>query len=86
VKALKKVGFEIINLGGNKPHRLDEMISLIEKHTGKKAKIVNKPFHKADMMATWANTDKAALLLDWQPKVGLDEGIKQCVEWWRNRG
>jgi len=76
-----ETGYEIINLGGNKPHRLKYLIELIENYLGKKAKVVYKPFHKADMKATWANVEKAKELLKWEPRVSLEEGIKRTVEW-----
>ncbi|MGC9143779.1 GDP-mannose 4,6-dehydratase [Hydrogenobaculum sp.] len=81
VKALKPLGYEIINLGNNKPDKLMYAIELIEKYLGKKAKINYKEFHKADMMATWADITKANKLLDWHPTVSLEEGIKNTVEW-----
>ena len=82
VKSLKKVGYEIINLGGHKPHKLSYVIQLIEKELGKKAKIENFPFHKADMMATYADVNKAASLLEWNAKISLEEGVKRCVDWY----
>ncbi|NTV30090.1 MAG: SDR family NAD(P)-dependent oxidoreductase [Candidatus Omnitrophica bacterium] len=83
VRALKNVGFEVINLGGHKPYTLAQMIALIEKYVGKPARMNKKPFHKADMKATWADISKARKLLGWAPKVSLDEGIRRTVEWWR---
>jgi len=80
IKALKPLGYEIINLGNNQPHKLTEAIKLIEKYTGKRAQFKYKKFHKADMKATWADIDKAKKLLDWQPKVSLEKGIKRTVE------
>jgi nucleoside-diphosphate-sugar epimerase len=74
-------GYEIINLGGNEPHKLSEVISKIENLLGKKARIVYKDFHKADLKATWADISKAQRLLGWNPKVKLDEGLKRTVEW-----
>ncbi|RMH05896.1 MAG: NAD-dependent epimerase/dehydratase family protein [Aquificota bacterium] len=81
ILATKPMGYEVINLGNNHPHTLWEMISLIEKYTGKKAKVLNREFHKADMRATWADITKAKNLLGWEPKVSLEEGIKNTVEW-----
>ena len=81
IKALEPLGYEIINLGGNKPYRLNESIKLMEKYIGRKAKCNYKEFQKADMKATWADIDKAKKLLDWQPKVSLEEGIKRTVIW-----
>lgn len=83
VKALKKVGFEVINLGGgNNPYTLSYVIELIEKYLGKKAKVKNLPFHKADIKATWADITKANEILKWKPKTGLETGIKKCVDWY----
>jgi len=84
VRALKKVGFEIINLGGGQPHTLSEMIALIEKHTGKIARITKKHFRKADMKTTWADVSKARKVLGWHPRVSLDEGIRRSVLWWED--
>ena len=83
IKALKKVGFEIMNLGGgNNPYELNYVIKLIEQYLGKKAKINKKPFHKADIVATWADISQAKKILNWQPTVSLEKGIKNTVEWY----
>lgn len=83
IKALKHIGFEIINLGGgNGTHSLLDMIALIEERLGKKAVIDFKPFEKADMKETFANISKAKLLLDWQPTVSFENGIKNCIDWY----
>ena len=83
IKALKKVGFEIINLGGgNNPFSLNYVINLIEQYLGKKAKINKKPFHKADIVSTWADISKANKILGWKPKVSLEQGIKNTVDWY----
>ena len=76
-----ETGYEIINLGGNKPHELNYVIDLIEKYLGKKAERIYKPFHKADLKATWADIEKAKEILNWEPQVPLEEGLKRTVEW-----
>ena len=83
VKALKPLGYEIINLGGNKPYQLNEVIRIIEELLGKKAKVIYKPFHKADLKATWADINKAKQLLEWEPQISLYEGLKRTVEWFK---
>jgi nucleoside-diphosphate-sugar epimerase len=83
VKAYEaKTGYEIINLGGNKPYELNYAIELIEEYLGNKAQRNMKPFHKADLKATWADIAKARKMLDWKPAVSLEEGIKRTVEWY----
>ena len=85
IAALKPVGYEIFNLGGgNQPVSLISLIEKLENLLGKKAKIENKPFHKADVKSTWANIDKADKMLDWRPTVSLDDGLEACVRWYRD--
>ncbi len=81
VAGLKKVGYQVINLGNNKPNELKTAIKLIEEYTGKKARLDFKEFHQADMMATWADIDKAQEMLEWQPEIPLDEGVERTVKW-----
>lgn len=82
-KAVKRMGYEIINLGGGKsPVSMNYIISLIEKELGKKAKIDQRPFHKADLTATWANIEKAGSLLDWKPVVSVEQGVAESVKWY----
>ncbi|MGB9642799.1 MAG: GDP-mannose 4,6-dehydratase [Candidatus Ratteibacteria bacterium] len=78
---LKQVGFEIMNLGGNHPYTINQVISLIEEYLGKKAKIVHKPFPQCDIPATWADISKAEKILGWRPEVSLEQGIKQTIDW-----
>ncbi len=86
IRALKPVGFEIINLGNSHPHELAEMISLAERYLGKKARVRREPFQKTDMMATWADIGKAKRLLDWEPVIPFSEGVEKTVDWYlRNR-
>lgn len=82
IHALKPLGYEIINLGGGqKPYSINYMIEKIESLLGKKAVINKKPFHKADMMETWADITKAKEILGWEPKIGFDEGFENTVRW-----
>ena len=57
------------------------MIWLIEKYTNKEAKYQYEDLHKADTKSTWADITKAKELLDWQPQIGLEQGIKRTVQW-----
>jgi nucleoside-diphosphate-sugar epimerase len=81
VKALTPLGYEVINLGNSRPYSLVQVIGLMEDRLGKKAQVKHLPPQKADMEATWADIGKAARVIDWRPKVSLDEGIKLTVDW-----
>jgi nucleoside-diphosphate-sugar epimerase len=83
VRALRDVGYEIINLGGGRnPISLNYVLERIQEYTGKKAVIQNKAFHKSDITETWADITKAQRILDWKPTVGFEEGLKRSVDWY----
>ena len=83
VAALKPVGYEIINLGSDSPVVLRDALSLVEELVGKKAQIEWRDMHRADVTATWADISKAKEILGWEPQTLHEEGIRRCVEWYR---
>jgi UDP-glucuronate 4-epimerase len=76
-------GFEIINLGGSQTTRLDELIALLEKNLNQKALIEEEPGQPGDVVATYADVDKARRLLGYEPKVAVEDGLRRFVEWYR---
>ncbi len=81
IKCLSLKGYEIINLGGDRPVELVHLIKLIEGNLGKKAIINFFEMHKADVPATWADITKAKNLLKWRPLVSIEKGISRTVKW-----
>ena len=82
ISALRRVGCEAFNLGSDEPLRLSAMIQMIEEFTEKKAQIEYKPWHPADMAATWADIKKARKVLEWAPKTAFRDGLKRLVTWY----
>jgi nucleoside-diphosphate-sugar epimerase len=83
VAGLKPLGYEIINLGSDKPVGLMDFLHLIEEMTGKQANIAYKPRHAADMLHTWADISKAEQLLGWRPQTTLRQGVQHMGDWYR---
>jgi nucleoside-diphosphate-sugar epimerase len=83
ILGLRPLGFEIINLGGHETIKVNELIRLMEDRIGKQARVERRPAHPADMLANWADVEKAQELLGWRPEVSLNEGISNLVEWYR---
>tara|TARA_Y100000588_G_C14255418_1_gene925214 strand:+ start:1008 stop:1976 length:969 start_codon:yes stop_codon:yes gene_type:complete len=79
----RRPGFEVINLGSDRPVEINEVINEIEMVIGKTAIIEQHPFPQTDMIATWANISRARELLDWEPEISLEEGIKATVDWYK---
>ena len=83
IAALKPLAYEIINLGGHEVITMNALIALLEERIGRQAVIERHPPNQADMLTSHADVTKAGLLLGWQPKVGLEEGIARLVDWYR---
>jgi len=83
IRAARKVGYEIINLGGGRtPVTINTMIQWLEEGLGKKAKIKRMPPAPADMQDTQADIAKANRLLEWQPAVDFREGLNRSLAWY----
>ena len=82
IAALRPVGYEAFNLGSDEPLPLNTMIKLIEELTNRKAQIEYRPWHPADMPATWADITKARKILEWAPATTFSQGMKNLVDWY----
>ena len=83
IQALKPLGYEIINLGGHEVITMNGLIEMLEEIIGKEARIERHPPNLADMLTNWADVSKARRLLDWEPQVGLRQGVQRLVDWYR---
>jgi nucleoside-diphosphate-sugar epimerase len=82
VAALQPLGYEVINLGGDRPVLLSAIIEQIGVLTGSEVRIEYRPAHPADVPTTWADVSKAARLLRWRPEIAIEEGLRRSVEWY----
>jgi len=82
IRGLQPLGFEIINLGGHETITINRLISKLEDLIGHNALIEHFPSHPADMLANHADISKAKRLLEWEPRVSLQEGITNMVNWY----
>ena len=49
------------------------------------SEIVFKPLHYTDVEMRIPNVDKALKLLEWEPRVDLDDGLARTIAWYRER-
>jgi len=85
VAALKPLGFEVINLGGDRPVRMEQVIEKIEGLLEQPADIRRMDVVPGDIRATWADIHKASELLGWAPEVPLEAGLDSAVRWYRDQ-
>ena len=74
-------GYEIINLGESQTVALMELVTLLEKGLGKKAKLEMLSDQPGDVPVTFADVSHARKLLDYEPSISIEKGIEKFIEW-----
>jgi UDP-glucuronate 4-epimerase len=73
--------FEIFNLGESQTVELRVLVSLLEQALGKRAVIDYQPLQAGDVPVTYADISKARMMLGYEPRTPIEEGIVRFVEW-----
>lgn len=82
IAGLKPVGYDIFNLGSDRPVRLMDMLRAVERRLGKQARIEYRDAHPADVPATWADISKARNVLGWEPQTSYEQGVDAAAGWY----
>jgi UDP-glucuronate 4-epimerase len=83
-KPLKhSIPFNILNIGSGKSIKLKEYVKLIEQNLGLRAKIKKLPLQKGDIKKTHSDITKLNSYTGYEPKVGIEVGIKKFIDWYR---
>jgi UDP-glucuronate 4-epimerase len=75
---------QCLNLGHDQPIAIRRLIELIEHAAGAKATIERRPPRTEDMPFTHAELTKARRLLAYEPRVEIEDGVGEYVEWVRS--
>tara|TARA_B110000008_G_scaffold122349_1_gene124804 strand:- start:92 stop:1084 length:993 start_codon:yes stop_codon:yes gene_type:complete len=70
---------EVINIGSNNTYSINRLVELLG------GEITYIPKRPGEPDCTWADITKATQLLDWEPKVSLEEGVDVLlnnIEYW----
>jgi dTDP-glucose 4,6-dehydratase len=76
---------EVVNLGNPVEMTVLEFARKIKAFTGSSSEIVFEPRPENDPMQRRPDISKAKRLLDWEPEVGLDEGLKLAIDWFKQQ-
>jgi CDP-paratose 2-epimerase len=73
----------VYNIGGGKDNTvsLREMLFKLEQLSGRRIKTRFAPWRQSDQKVYISDISKAARLLGWRPRVGVDDGIARLFEW-----
>lgn len=82
-KKSNQENFDIFNLGNSRSVNLIDFIRKIEKHLDKKAILNYLPLQSGDVKNTHSDILKANNLLNYIPKVDIEEGVEKLVKWYK---
>jgi dTDP-glucose 4,6-dehydratase len=71
------------NLGNPNEFTVRQLAERVLSLTGSKSKIVERPLPEDDPRVRRPDITRARKLLDWEPRVPLDEGLRRTIEYFR---
>ncbi len=71
----------VYNVGGGTRASVDEMLEAVRRVTGRTVEASYGPAAPGDVRSTWADSGRAARVLGYRPRVGLEEGIAAQAGW-----
>jgi dTDP-glucose 4,6-dehydratase len=74
-----------VNLGNPVEVTILQFAERIKALTGSKSEIVFRPLPEDDPKVRQPDIGRAKAILGWEPKVGLDEGLKKTIEYFKDR-
>src|SRR5581483_7554443 len=74
-----------VNLGNPTEVTILQFAQKIKELTGSKSEIVYRPLPEDDPKVRQPDIARARKLLGWEPKVGLDEGLRRTIEYFREK-
>lgn len=77
-----EANYQVFNIGSGTKTSILEIANVLSKLLGKKKLTrVNHEFRKNDIRNCFADITKLKKLLGWEPKISLEAGLKELVEW-----
>jgi CDP-glucose 4,6-dehydratase len=74
---------EAFNAGGERPHSVREVVELIVAGTGIEPDFQGTGNPDGEIDRQFVDSTKLRELTGWRPQVGLDDGLRRTLEWYR---
>ena len=75
--------WRVYNIGNHSPTELLYVVSLLERHLGKKAKRNLMPMQPGDVPATYADVEALTKVIQFSPSTSIENGVAKFVQWYR---
>jgi len=84
-KLMLSSGSEPVNLGNPQEMSIIDFAKRIKELTGSESETVFEDLPIDDPKTRQPDITRAKSVLGWEPKVGLDEGLKKTIDWFRTK-
>jgi CDP-glucose 4,6-dehydratase len=76
---------EAFNAGSGRPHRVGDVVALICRLAGSTVApdVRGRGTPEGEIDRQWLDCTKLRELTGWEPRVGLEEGLRRTIEWYR---
>jgi UDP-glucuronate 4-epimerase len=75
--------YRLYNIGNNQPVELLDFIKILQKQTGRKAKMNMLPMQPGDVPATYADIDDLVNEIGFKPRTPIEDGIRRFFQWYK---
>jgi dTDP-glucose 4,6-dehydratase len=72
-----------VNIGNPREMTILEFAKLILQLTGSRSEIEYRPLPEDDPKTRQPDISRAKSILGWEPKVAVEEGLRQTIAWYR---
>jgi len=73
----------VVNIGNDEEMTINAFADLVRQLTGSDSDIIYHDLPEGDPLRRRPDISKARKLLQWEPKVSTEEGVKRTIEWFR---
>ncbi len=74
-----------VNLGNPDEFTVLQLAEIVKRMTDSNSKIVFNPLPEDDPKVRMPDISRAKKLLDWEPKIKLEEGLKKTIRWFKSK-
>ena len=74
-----------VNIGNPQEMTILEFARSVQRLCGRDVPIVHSPLPQDDPRVRQPDITRALAVLDWEPKVGFDEGMRRSIDWFRQQ-
>jgi UDP-glucose 4-epimerase len=83
--AMERGSGQILNIGTGRPTTVRELFDAIASILGYDGEPTLEPARKGELESIFLSCAKAREVLDWEPEVSLEEGLKMTTSWYGER-